>query len=114
MFPATLPSLGLDSETSQLQALEDATTYFLHAMPHLAQIIPVMDHLEAKLATFSVDVTRLPAIHAAVRLAKQTLNQYYQATDWSETYCIAMGVCDSCSNTMLLSDFPSMWCLSFI
>ena len=32
-----------------------------------------------------------PAIHAAVGLAKRTLNKYYEQTDLSKLYWIAMG-----------------------
>ncbi|KAG2741588.1 hypothetical protein P692DRAFT_201677760, partial [Suillus brevipes Sb2] len=51
----------------QLQdILKDATLYFSRATPNLATVIPAMDHVD------------------------KTLNWYYQLTDKSHTYQIAM------------------------
>jgi hypothetical protein len=51
-----------------------------------------MDLLEDKLTSYSRDHKYLPAIRAAVRLAKKTLNRYYELTDTSAVYRIAMGM----------------------
>jgi len=51
-----------------------------------------MDHIDKELATKSVDPSYDPAIRAALTMAKKTLNRYYDCTDHSEVYRIAMGV----------------------
>lgn len=91
MHPSNLISCLWHSDPLPSQILEDATTFFSHSTPHLAQIIPAMDLIDAKLATLSIDETKPSSIRAAATLAKHTLNRYYQATDLSETYRIAMG-----------------------
>ena len=60
-------------------------------MPNLTMVIPVMDHIDKTLATYSRNRKYLPSIRSAVSLAKKTLNRYYSLTDWSEVYCITMG-----------------------
>ncbi|KIK77423.1 hypothetical protein PAXRUDRAFT_166904, partial [Paxillus rubicundulus Ve08.2h10] len=70
--------------------LKDATLFFSRATPNLTTIIPVMDHIDEKLTTHSLDPTYTPAIRAALWIAKKTLNHYYQLTDSSEVYHIAM------------------------
>jgi hypothetical protein len=51
-----------------------------------------MDLLEDRLTSYSRDHKYLPAIRAAVRLAKKTLNRYYELTDTSSVYRIAMSM----------------------
>lgn len=52
-----------------------------------------MDHLDEHLATAATN-RRLPrAIKAALAIGKKTLNRYYDKTDHSEVYRIAMGTC---------------------
>lgn len=55
-----------------------------------------MDHIDETLATQSQDVNLEPAIHAAISFAKKTLNSYYDKTDHSEVYRIAMGMYSVC------------------
>ncbi|KAF9228163.1 hypothetical protein BS17DRAFT_692203 [Gyrodon lividus] len=74
-----------------LKILKDATLYFSCATPNLTTVIPAMDLIDKKLTTYSLNPKYSPAIRAAVGLAKQTLNQYYQFTDSTEVYRIAMG-----------------------
>ena len=50
-----------------------------------------MDHIDEYLATVSQNVKYSEAIHAALALGKRTLNRYYDKTDHSEVYRIAMG-----------------------
>jgi hypothetical protein len=50
-----------------------------------------MDHVDKMLTSYSHNKKYLPSIRAAVQLAKNTLNRYYELTDSSETYRIAMG-----------------------
>lgn len=52
--------------------------------------MPAMDITEQQLKMFSCNQQYEPAIHAAVSLAKKTLNWYYSLMDSSEVYCIAM------------------------
>ncbi|KDQ56488.1 hypothetical protein JAAARDRAFT_132751, partial [Jaapia argillacea MUCL 33604] len=71
--------------------LKDATLFFSHATLNLATVIPAMDLIDETLTTASLDVLKYNAsIRASIGLAKKTLNQYYDMTDWSELYCIAM------------------------
>jgi hypothetical protein len=50
-----------------------------------------MDLINEKLTMYSLDRKYTPSIRAAVSLAKRTRNRYYQLTDGSHTYRIAMG-----------------------
>jgi hypothetical protein len=60
-------------------------------MPCLATVIPAMDHIDKTLTSNSLDFKFEPSIHAAIGISKKTLNKYYNATDQSEVYRIAMG-----------------------
>jgi hypothetical protein len=51
-----------------------------------------MDLIHETLTTYSHNQKYRASIRAAVRLAKKTLNHYYELTDKSEVYHIAMGV----------------------
>ncbi|KAL1724778.1 hypothetical protein EV714DRAFT_222494 [Schizophyllum commune] len=74
-----------------LKPLKQATLFFSRGdNPNLATVIPEMDRLDHALATFSIDDTLEPSIHAAVHIAKATLNRYYSKTDESDAYRIAM------------------------
>ncbi|KIJ16144.1 hypothetical protein PAXINDRAFT_75969, partial [Paxillus involutus ATCC 200175] len=73
--------------------LKDVTLYFSRSTPNLATVIPAMDLIDEKLTTYSLNRKYSPAICAAVGLSKRTLNKYYQLTDNSEVYRIAMGKC---------------------
>jgi hypothetical protein len=50
-----------------------------------------MDHIDEYMATASQDLKYSEAIRTALALGKHMLNQYYDKTDHSEVYCIAMG-----------------------
>ena len=53
-----------------------------------------MDVIDEKLATDSASLdhkTYDASIRASLVLTKKTLNRYYNMTDWSEVYRIAMG-----------------------
>ena len=88
LFPSRVtPRLNL-----LLQVLKDATLYFSRSTPNLAMVIPTMDYIDTTFTTSLLKKEQLnPAIHAAVGLAKRTLNRYYSLTDTSELYRIAMG-----------------------
>ncbi|KAG2740587.1 hypothetical protein P692DRAFT_201663655, partial [Suillus brevipes Sb2] len=67
-----------------------ATLFFSRSTPNLAAVIPAMDLIDTQLTSYSCDTKYSPSIRAAVRLAKKTLDQYYELTDTSEVYRIAM------------------------
>ena len=50
-----------------------------------------MDHIDKTFATQSIDEAHSSAIRASLNLGKRTVNRYYQLTDSSEVYRIAMG-----------------------
>ncbi|KAG2133403.1 hypothetical protein BD769DRAFT_1303641, partial [Suillus cothurnatus] len=70
--------------------LKDATTFFSRSIPHLATVIPAMDLIYKTLTSYSQNQKYCASIHAAVHLTKKTLNHYYELTDKSEVYHIAM------------------------
>jgi hypothetical protein len=49
-----------------------------------------MDYVDEKLTSYSHNKKYSLSIHAAVWLAKKTLNHYYELTDSSEVYRIAI------------------------
>jgi len=52
-----------------------------------------MDHINKVLATSANNTSQFsPAIHAALAIDKTVMNKYYNLTDQSEIYCIAMGM----------------------
>jgi hypothetical protein len=51
-----------------------------------------MDHIDEYLATACRNVKISKAIRAALSIGKQTLNRYYNKTDHSDVYRIAMGL----------------------
>ena len=50
-----------------------------------------MDHIDEHLASATAGATYSPAMRAALSIGKCTLNRYYNKTDHSEVYRIAMG-----------------------
>jgi hypothetical protein len=84
------------------QIFKDAILFFSRSTPNLAQVIPAMDHIDHILTTHSIDNKYQPAIRAALGLAKKTLNRYYNLTDDSEVYRIAM-------STFLFTQIPACW-----
>jgi hypothetical protein len=49
-----------------------------------------MDHIDEMLTNHSLNLDYELSIRAALGIAKKTLNRYYNATDHSEVYHIAM------------------------
>lgn len=81
-----------DTHARHAQILKHATLFFSRDFPNLPTVIPIMDHIDQVLTTASVDKkTFTPAVRAALRTARHTLNRYYQLTDDSDVYRIAMG-----------------------
>jgi hypothetical protein len=50
-----------------------------------------MDHIDEHLATAATSPEYCPAIKAALAIGKKTINRYYDKTDLSEVFRIAMG-----------------------
>ncbi|KAF6750046.1 hypothetical protein DFP72DRAFT_818213 [Ephemerocybe angulata] len=76
--------------TDVLKVYKHATLRFSRGTPSLPSVIPAMDHIDDVLTTQSLDTKYLPAVRAACALSKKTLNRYYEKTDVSKTYRIAM------------------------
>jgi hypothetical protein len=77
--------------TSCIQIFKDATLFFSCSSPNLSTVIPAMDFIDETLTTQSLkDKEFSPCIRAALTLGKKTLNQYYDKTDNSEVFRIAM------------------------
>ena len=71
--------------------IQDATAFFSRGTPNLATVIPAMDHIDHILASQSVNKMYDAPIRAVLAMGKKTLNKYYNLTDSSEVYRIAMG-----------------------
>ena len=56
-----------------------------------------MDHIDTTFTNMTLPSSKTnPAIHAAIEIAKQTLNKYYSLTDASELYQITMAMLNYC------------------
>ncbi|TDL21153.1 hypothetical protein BD410DRAFT_692841, partial [Rickenella mellea] len=73
-----------------LKIFKDATLFFSRATPNLATVIPAMDHIDETLATNALNPRFQRSIQASLTIGKKTLNRYYNLTDDSEVYRIAM------------------------
>jgi hypothetical protein len=65
--------------------------FFSQGTPSIATVIPAMDHIDEHLAMAATNCIYPLAIKAAIAIGKKTLNRYYNQTDHSEIYRIAMG-----------------------
>jgi len=68
------------------------TLFFSRRTLSIAAVIPAMDHIDEHLATAATSDTYCVVIKAALAIGKKTLNRYYNKTDHSEVFRIAMGV----------------------
>ncbi|KAF9536176.1 hypothetical protein CPC08DRAFT_618484, partial [Agrocybe pediades] len=75
---------------SVLKIFKDATLFFSRSTPNLSKVIPAMDRIDRELATNAISSRYLPSIQAALAMGKKLLNKYYNMTDHSEVYRIAM------------------------
>jgi hypothetical protein len=75
---------------------KDATLFFSRGTPSIATVIPAMDHIDEHLATAAINNKYPLAIKAALAIGKKTLNRYYDKTDHSEVFRIAMGMTFLC------------------
>ena len=75
------------------QVFKDATLFFSRGgTPNIASVIPTMDHLDEHLASIATSLKYGRPIKAAIVLGKKTLNRYYNQTDHSKVYRIAMSM----------------------
>jgi len=74
-----------------VKVFKDATMFFSQRKPNIDSVIPAMDYLDQQLTTSALDTKYSKPIKASIALGKKTLNRYYDMTDQSEIYRIAMG-----------------------
>ena len=74
-----------------IQIFKHGTLFFSRDAPNISTVIPAMDHIDEYLATACQNIKLSKAIRAALALGKETLNRYYNKTDHSDVYRIAMG-----------------------
>ena len=75
------------------QIFKDATLFVLQETPNLVTVIPAMDHNDKFLTTSSDGSHRFSiAVHAALAIGQKAMNRYYNRTDHSDIYQIAMGI----------------------
>lgn len=74
-----------------LKVFKDATMFFSQGKPNIDSVIPAMDFLDERLTENSLKTKYSTPIKSAINLGKMTLNRYYDKTDHSEIYRIAMG-----------------------
>lgn len=58
---------------------------------NIATVISAMDHLDFHFAMAASNATYLAALKATFSVGKKTLNHYYNKTNYSKMYRIAMG-----------------------
>jgi hypothetical protein len=71
---------------------KEATLFFLGSIPKLSKVVPTMDYINKHLVSSSINTKYLLSIQASMLIGKQLLNNYYNMTDHSEVYQIAMGI----------------------
>ncbi len=74
-----------------IQIFKQATLIFSRDDITVASVIPAMDRIDAMLTNDTMAHTFSPAIRAALKMGKLTLDRYYSLTDDSEVYRTAMG-----------------------
>ncbi len=65
--------------------------FFSQSKPNIDSVIPAMDYTDQQLTNSALDPKYSKSIKTAITLGKRTLNRYYDLTDHSEIYRIAMG-----------------------
>jgi len=83
-----------------MQIFHDATLKFSENQPQLAAVIPVMDGIDEDLTNAAVNRNYHPAVRAAARLAKATMNKYYSLTDAADAYRLSICECLLASQTV--------------
>src|SRR5216683_2083332 len=93
---------------TQWKILKHTTLFFSRSTPNLATVIPAMDLIDEVLTTNTVNHHYTPSIHLALGIAKKTLNHYYELTDGSEVYHIAIGELNFSFKCLLYLTRPSV------
>ncbi|KAJ3764778.1 hypothetical protein FB446DRAFT_614857, partial [Lentinula raphanica] len=71
--------------------LKDATSFFSTKLPGVSSVIPAMDAIDEAFASGIVDEVTLPSpVRHALSMGKKTLNKYYQLSDDSYIYRMAI------------------------
>ena len=73
------------------QIFKHATLFFSRDTPNISTVIPAMDLINEHLATSAGGTAFTTSVRSALAIGKRTLNRYYDKTDYSEIYRIAMG-----------------------
>src|SRR6267154_4400353 len=97
---------------TQWKILKHTTLFFFCSTPNLATVISAMDLIDEVLTTNTVDHHYTPSICLALGIAKKTLNCYYELTDGSKVYRIAMGESNFSFKCLLYLTRPSVLHLS--
>ncbi|KAJ3816157.1 hypothetical protein F5880DRAFT_1494561 [Lentinula raphanica] len=76
-----------------VSVLKEATIFFSTDSPGVSSVVPAMDAIDETLASGIIDEATLSApVRHALSLGKKTLNKYYELTDDSYIYRIAIGM----------------------
>lgn len=75
---------------NSFQIFKHATLFFSRDTPNISTVIPAMDLIDEHLATSADGTTLTTSVRSALAIGKRTLNRYYDKTDYSEIYRIAM------------------------
>jgi hypothetical protein len=81
----------LEVNLTNLKVFKDATMFFSQSKPNVDSVIPAMDYIDQQLTANALKPRYSASIKASIALGKKTLNRYYDMTDDSEIYRIAMG-----------------------
>jgi len=79
------------------QIFKHATLFFSCNTPNVSTVIPAMDLVDEYLATSADSPSFMPSVLSALAIGKQTLNRYYNKTDYLDIYRIAMGESQPCA-----------------
>jgi hypothetical protein len=89
------------------QIFKDATLFFLCDTPNIAMVIPAMDHLDKHLTNAALNPKYPMSIKATIAIGKKTLNRYYDKTDHSEVFRIAIDIVSFIILFLSLTNFLS-------
>ncbi|KAJ3831396.1 hypothetical protein F5878DRAFT_549610, partial [Lentinula raphanica] len=80
-----------DAIKDLVSILKDATSFFSTSLPSVSTVIPAMDAIDEVFASGIVDHVTLSApVRHALSIGKRTLNKYYQLSDDSHIYRMAI------------------------
>ncbi|KAJ3738192.1 hypothetical protein EV360DRAFT_58350, partial [Lentinula raphanica] len=93
VLKVSIASLLLLSHSLPFQVLKEATIFFSTDSPGVSSVVPAMDAIDETLASGIIDEATLSApVRHTLSLGKKTLNKYYELTDDSYIYRIAIGM----------------------